>query len=231
MLHVYAILDSKPSIQDLDTLGISGLRLIEASGLYVLVSEANPQTEPKELALAALEHNGVIEKLLGFCSPLPARFTAPLEESMVVNKLSGNLKAYKTALDRVRNALEFAVRVEVPAENLEPVASDTSSGRAYLESRRKQFNQEHQTRSRLEAISASFELRLGNLALEVLHRYEPNVYRGSYLVRRDNLEVFKNAFQTVFNTFQTDQAQLGLHGPFAPYSFAAIESSPTEGVL
>lgn len=231
MLHVYAILDSKPSNQDLNTLGISSLRLVEASGLYALVSTANPQTEPKELAIAALEHNGVIEKAMTFCSLLPARFTAPLEENIVVNKLSSNLEAYQTALGRVRNALEFALRAQVPAESLEPVTSDTSSGRAYLESRRAQFNQEHQTRSKLEAIAASFELRLGSLTLKVLHRYEPNVYRGSYLVRRTNLEVFKNAFQTALKTFQTDTAQLGLHGPFAPYSFAAIEASSTEGVL
>jgi Gas vesicle synthesis protein GvpL/GvpF len=231
MLHVYAILDSKPSYQDLSSLGISSLRVIEADGLYALVSEANLQTEPKELALAALEHNDVIEKALVFCSLLPARFTAPLEKNIVINKLGSNLKAYQTALDRVRNALEFALRAEVPTEKLEPVASDTSSGRAYLESRRAQFNQEHQTRSKLEVIAASFELRLGSLALEVLHRYEPNVYRGSYLVKRANLEVFKNAFQTAFKTFQTDPVQLGLHGPFAPYSFAAVESSTTEGVL
>jgi Gas vesicle synthesis protein GvpL/GvpF len=236
MLHVYAILDSKPSSQDLNSLGISSLRLIEAGSLYVLVSEASLQTEPKELALAALEHNSLIEKALGFCSLLPARFTAPLEENMVVRTLKSNLEAYKTALDRVRNALEFALRAEVPVENFEPVTSDTSSGRAYLESRRKQFYQEHQSRNKLEAIAASLELRLGSLALEVLHRYEPNVYRGSYLVKRANLEVFKNAFQTAFKTFQTDTVQigavqLGLHGPFAPYSFAAIESSTTEGVI
>jgi hypothetical protein len=231
MLHLYAILDSKPSIQDLNTLGISSLRLVEASGLYALVSTANPQTEPTELAIAALEHNAVIEKALTFCSLLPARFTAPLEENVVVNKLSGNLEAYQTALEGVRNALEFALRAEVPAGKLEPVTSDNSSGRAYLESRRKQFNQEHENRSKLEAIAASLELRLGSLAIKVLHRYEPNVYRGSYLVKRANLEVFKNAFQTTLNTFQTDQGQLGLHGPFAPYSFAAIESISTEGVL
>ena len=230
MLHVYAILDSKPSNQDLNTLGISSLRIVEASGLYALVSTANPQTEPTELAIAALEHNGVIEKALTFCSLLPARFTAPLEENVVVKKLSGNLEAYKTALEGVRNALEFALRAEVPAEKLEAVRSDTSSGRAYLESRRAQFKQEHQTRSKLEAIAASFELRLGSFALEVLHCFEPNVYRGSYLVRRDNLEVFKNAFQSSLKTFQTDPVQLSLHGPFAPYSFATIEPL-TEGEL
>jgi Gas vesicle synthesis protein GvpL/GvpF len=231
MLHVYAILDSKPSVQDLNTLGISNLRIVEAGGLYALVSTANPQTEPKELALAALEHNAVIEKALGFCSILPARFTAPLEENVVVNTLKNNLEAYKTVLERVRNALEFALRAQLPAEKLEPVTNDTSSGRAYLESRRTQFNQEHQNRSKLEAIAASFEQQLGNLALEVLHRYEPNVYRGSYLVKRKNLEVFKNAFQTLSKTFHNDLEQLGLHGPFAPYSFATIEPTITEGVL
>jgi hypothetical protein len=231
MLHVYAILDSKPSVQDLNSLGISSLRLVEAGGLYALVSVVSLQIEPNELAIAALEHNGVIEKALGFCSILPARFTAALEENVVVNKLKSNLEAYKTALDRVRDALEFAVRAEVPAEKLEPVTSDTSSGRAYLESRRAQFNQEHENRSKLEAIAASFEQRLGSLALEVLHRYEPNVYRGSYLVRRANLEVFKNAFQTASKTFHNDLEQLGLHGPFAPYSFATIEPTTTEGVL
>jgi Gas vesicle synthesis protein GvpL/GvpF len=230
MLHVYAILDSKPSAQNLNSLRISSLRLVEAGGLYALVSVLSLQIEPNELAIAALEHNGVIEKALGFCSLLPARFSAALEENTIINKLNLNLEAYKTALDRVRDALEFALRAEVPAEKLEPVTSDTSSGRAYLESRRSQFNQEHQNRSKLEAIAASLEQHLGNLALEVLHRFEPNVYRGSYLVQRTNLEVFKNAFQNALKTFQADPAQLGLHGPFAPYSFATIEPT-TEGVL
>jgi Gas vesicle synthesis protein GvpL/GvpF len=231
MLHLYAILNSKPSTQKLNTLGISSLRVVEASNLYAVVSEASLNSEPTELAIAALEHNGVIEKLLEHYSLLPARFSAPLEEHLVIHQITNNLESYKTALDRVRNALEFALRAEIPAESFEPVTSDTSSGRAYLESRRAQFNQEQQNRDKLEAIATSLELRLGSLALEVLHRYEPNVYRGSYLVKRANLEVFKNAFQTVFKTFQTDPVQLGLHGPFAPYSFASLESSTTEGVL
>ncbi len=231
MLHVYAILDSKPAIQDLNNLEISSLRVVAAADLYALVSDANPQTEPSELALAALEHNRVIEGALEFCSLLPARFAAPLEEQLVIQQITNNLATYKTALDRVQNALEFALRAQIPAETLAPVKNDTSSGRAYLESRRAQFNQEQQNRAKLEAIAASFEHRLSGLALEVLHRYEPNLYRGSYLVKRANLEVFKNVFQISYKTFQEGLAQLGLHGPFAPYSFAALEPSSTEGVL
>ncbi len=231
LLHVYAILDSRPSESELNSLGISSLRLIEASGLFALVSNTLEQTEPTKLAVLALEHNAVIENALGFCSLLPARFTAPLEEHLILTQLKNNRAAYQTALDRVRNALEFALRAEVAAETLEAVTNDTSSGRAYLESRRTQFNLEHQSRTKLEAIATSFEHHLGSLALEVLHRYEPNLYRGCYLVRRDNLEVFKHAFEVAKPSFQDDLEQLGLHGPFAPYSFATLKNTATEGVL
>ena len=231
LLHVYAILNSKPSELELQSLGISNLRLIEASGLFALVSNASEQTEPTKLAIAALEHNAVIERALEFSSLLPARFTAPLEEHLILTQLKHNQAAYQTALDRVRNALEFALRAEVAAITPEPVANNTSSGRAYLESRRTQFNLEHQNRTKLEAIAASLEQQLGSLAREVLHRYEPNLYRGCYLVCRDNTEVFKHAFEVIQPSFQDDLEQLGLHGPFAPYSFATLENTATEGVL
>src|SRR4051812_25408198 len=109
MLYVYAISES-PRPPKITGLHDSPLQAIEGAGLSAIVSEH------EDLRLEAGEdelwtHEQVVEDAMNDGAVLPMRFVSSLaDESAVITALRKGRQGYRRALDRVRGAVELAVR-------------------------------------------------------------------------------------------------------------------------
>jgi Gas vesicle synthesis protein GvpL/GvpF len=215
--HVYGILGQQPREVRLEGLHGAPVRVLGGPNVWALASEV--QSLPTN-ALDPIMHHKVIEAALEQWDVLPARFMAPIEHRLLLNRLEANSQKHLLALARIRGSLEFGIRAQIDP-GLPPVKGGLeqpirSSGRAYLESRREEFNAEQITRSELECLARELEKALP--ALEWLHRFpEPGVYRGSALVPKATLLNFRMAFMKL--EFAPTPS---LHGPFPAYSFASV---------
>src|SRR3954469_20091186 len=120
MLYVYAISESSrpPQVTGLHD---APLRVVDAAGLSAIVSEHG------DLRLEAGEdelwtHESVVEQAMGDGAVLPMRFGSSLsDEPAVAAALRTGQQGYRRALDRVRGAVELAVRAVL---RLEAVSSE-----------------------------------------------------------------------------------------------------------
>jgi hypothetical protein len=179
------------------------LRAIRCDGLTALAAPAEPQRLSSD---ALWRHEEVVESLMEQHDLLPVRFGTLLEdESALTRALAGRGAELAAALERVRGAVELAVRarerrpVEAP-----PLPRD--DGRAYMRAKA----------GRAEAARLVHD-PLACLARDSVVRSGPEPLRAAYLVERDALDSF------VSMVGRLQQAQSGLDilctGPWPPYSF------------
>jgi Gas vesicle synthesis protein GvpL/GvpF len=219
--HVYGILGQQPRDLKLEGLHGAPVHVLGGPNVWALASEVTTGLNviPTN-ALDPIMHHKVIEAALERFDVLPARFTAPIEHRMLLNRLEADSAKHLSALARIRGSLEFGIRAQIDP-GLPPVVGGLeqpvrSSGRAYLESRREEFKAEQVARSELECLARELEKALP--ALEWSHRFpEPGLYRGSALVPKAKLLDFRMAFMKL--EFEPVPS---LHGPFPAYSFASV---------
>lgn len=220
-LHLYAV-SSAGSSGALEALWLSGIggapvHAIEAANLTALVSNAVGDRALE--ARDALVHHAVIERAMGTVNLLPARHSAACSLEVLTAHLSQHREAYEGLLERIGDAREFGVRAELAGL---PVASaPRDSGTAYLRARHAQFSAETVRRGHLEVIAAAIEAQLASVTLEVKRDYpSEGLYRGSFLVRRENLAVAQRIGAEAARDLSG--ARGSWHGPFPPYSFAVL---------
>jgi hypothetical protein len=196
VIELYAITDN-PAPPD------PPLRALRADGLTVLCAPA----EQRELTAEVLwEHEAVVEALMDERDVLPMRFGTLVEDDeAAVRALEERREELRKSLDRVRGAVELAVRAEATAPK-ERVPAGTT-GAEYIRAKA------HRT----EAARLLHE-PLAYLARESVVQPGPELLRAAYLVDREVVESFVGLVRRLQETH--DGIRVLCTGPWPPYSFA-----------
>ncbi|PDW01150.1 GvpL/GvpF family gas vesicle protein [Candidatus Viridilinea mediisalina] len=226
MLYLYAITD-QPQLPAAPSSGLLGqpLRLIEAAGLWAVVSPIVPK-EVQTNAEQVWAHEAVVEALLARGGVLPVRFGTILEhEANVEALLHKRAAVLRSDLERLAGCVELGLRallLDLPAPpEPEPQAAPTS-GREYM-LRRFAAEQALQARRRqAEAAANQLHTALADYALASVQRQptgERMLLSAAYLVRRDAINRFREAVAALDAT--NAQMQLLCTGPWPPYHFVS----------
>jgi hypothetical protein len=179
------------------------LRAVRCDGLSVVCA---PAAEGEVDAEALWKREAVVERLMEDRDLLPVRYgTVVQDERAAVAAVAPQSEALARALDRVRGAVELAVRaVAADAQPAEPAAG--ASGRDYL---RERVAHERLARALHEPLAAA--------ARDSVVQDGPGVLRAAYLVARGDVD----GFVTLFRALQREHQALAIvcTGPWPPYSF------------
>jgi Gas vesicle synthesis protein GvpL/GvpF len=197
VIELYAITDD-PSPPD------PPLRAVRSDGLTALCAPA----ERREMSAEVLwRREEVVESLMEERDLLPMRFGTLVEDDeAAVRALDERREELRTSLDRVRGAVELAVRAEA-----DPAGEGTPAGPSGIDYMRAK---EH----RCEAAGLLHE-PLAFLARESVVQPGPELLRAAYLVDRVAVESFVGLVRRLQATH--DDLHILCTGPWPPYSFAA----------
>jgi Gas vesicle synthesis protein GvpL/GvpF len=197
VIELYAITDD-PAPPD------PPLRAVQSDGLTVLCAPA----EQREMTAEVLwRHEEVVESLMKERDLLPVRFGTLVEnDEAAIRALDERREELTTRLDRVRGAVELAVRAET---------ADAPSGRmpAGLSGAEYIRAKAHRT----EAARLLHE-PLAFLARESVVQPGPELLRAAYLVDREAVDGFVGLVRRLQETH--DGLRVLCTGPWPPYSFA-----------
>ena len=227
MLYVYAISES-PRPPRRVGLRDARLRAIGEGGTFAVVSEH------EDLRLEASEddlwaHESVIEEAMKDGAVLPMRFGSSLTgEEALVEVLRIRRADFQSALERVRGAVELAVRAVIEAEAIsdqseEPIdrsraVTAAGPGTAYMLDRlgRKQL---------AERVAARIDRPLAPLSRARTSRLstdEQPRLNAAYLVDRERVGAFRDRVELLEQ--ELDGASVVCTGPWPPYSFVSSEA-------
>ncbi len=218
-LYLYCVgpptLDPPPELRGLDAADVVA---VDAAGLRAWVSEGAPP------GLATVdrirEHNRVVERSVERVTALPMRFgqwfgsRAGLEEA-----LAHRGPELGRALERVRGALEFGVRVVGPKRRPVGAPPDRTSGRAYLEGLARRRRAAEAARERGRQVAGELRTFLGDLVRDQRVREDGggSLVSIAHLVDRDRARAYRRRF----GQFAAPEggARFVLTGPWPPYGF------------
>jgi hypothetical protein len=213
--------------------GVEGaaVTLIDDDGLCAAVSDAPMAGATRDVARATA-YADVIACLSTDRTVLPLRYGClfPLHED-VCAFLHGRRAEFTGLLDELDGCVEMGIRVLVPGVERPPPAHDdvmtnTGAGLAYLTSRRVAYVCRDAAReagagtaARIRHAFARFSLQARTVSTDMEGTVLVSMY---FLIRREHILAFCSRFRRL----QARGAyQLLLSGPWAPYSFVAVETT------
>ena len=200
MIQLYAITDDPAPANP-------PLFAVPCAGLVALCAPAHDQ----EVTPAALwRYEEMVEALMESRDVLPVRFgTLVADENAVVGALAKRRSELAASLDRVRGAVELAVRAREREAPSRPEVAP--SGSAYLRAKASRGDVARRLHERLADHARASAVRSGSELL-----------RAAYLVSRDDVA----SFVALVDELQSDNAELDLvcTGPWPAYSFAEGKS-------
>jgi hypothetical protein len=248
-VYVYAVGDAdladSAEIAALRGVDDTPARVVVEGGLAAVVGSVDAVRFSEESLRQSLEdlgwledtaraHHAVVATLAGSHPVAPVRMaTVYVDDDNVRALLREKAAAFADALDRIRGRTEWGVKAyAVPA--VAPAAEPSSGagagpGTSYLLRRRAE--REHATRSHEEALEAADAVHDGLRSLAVAsRRYPPQdprlaghqdemVLNAAYLVD----EAAAAALREAVDQAVAPGLRLELTGPWAPYSFAALD--------
>jgi hypothetical protein len=195
VIELYAITDDPAPPQP-------PLLAVSCNGLTALCAPASEQLATTPDALWRREE--LVEALMADRDLLPVRFGTLVEdEEAAARAVADRHDELLASLDRVRGAVELALRVQ----DQEPSGPEGPSGRDYLQAKVGQ----------LETARVVHE-PLAELARDSVVASGPELLRAAYLVDREAVPDFVAAVKRL----QDEHSRLALlcTGPWPPYSFA-----------
>ncbi|HEX2188145.1 MAG TPA: GvpL/GvpF family gas vesicle protein [Longimicrobiaceae bacterium] len=234
ILHAYCIRRAGEPPPDAAARGIggAGVAAVEEAGLAAWVSalDAPPPPEPERLR----EHDRVVRSALSTATPLPLRYGAAFRgEDALRAVLRGRAAELLAALDRVHGRVEMGLavgwdaaaareRVLAARPDLRPPPEKPATGRAYLESRRREHALDAALRaeagSLLDRVSRALSTALPDAEEARVPIPQPDLAGTlAHLVLREQASAYRAAAHAA--TGAVPEADLRVSGPWAPYSF------------
>jgi gas vesicle protein GvpL/GvpF len=196
VIELYAITDD-PAPPD------PPLRAVRCDGLTALCAPAERREVTPEILW---RHEEVLEALMEERAVLPVRFGTLVEdEQAAARAIEARREELTTSLDRVRGAVELAIRAHPIHTEGDPPTAET--GADYMRAKAR----------RVEAARLLHE-PLAFLARDSVVKPGAELLRAAYLVDREAVDSFVGLVRRLQETHD------GLHivctGPWPPYSFA-----------
>ena len=169
-------------------------------------------------------HNRVVEEAMRVATPVPVRFGQWVESrAALLRSVSEKAETYHSALEQVRDAVEFGVRVidpELAQAAAAAPAQDRTSGTAYLQSLARAQTERSRLAPRARAVADSLTAALGDLVRA--HREEPlpsshGLFSAAHLVARHEISRYRSTLDSF--RARTEDLHFLVSGPWPPYSF------------
>jgi glycosyltransferase involved in cell wall biosynthesis len=236
-IYTYSIIDSNGSIAD----SISGLKEahvynIPYRDIGVVVSKLSGQI-PDVTKEHVLKHEEVLERLMQNFTILPFKFlTVFNQEENVLKMMKEYYNDFKENLDRLRNKVEFGIRVIWPGDTIRNriidtfkksgsnvVVADDSSVKNFVKERFEKYKIDKEFEDEADKcitlIDDFFSRFIAEKKLEKL-KSDNLLLSASYLVEKDRQIGFKEAFERTRST--PSELKFLLSGPWPPYNFITL---------
>lgn len=234
ILHAYCVRAAGEPPPGSEVRGIGGAEVVrvEAGELCAWLSrlEAPPAPEPDRLR----EHDAVVRAALRTATPLPLRFgTTFANADALRGALAERAAELLASLERVRGRVEMGAalgwdaaaardRVLALRPELRPVDGKPTTGRAYLEARRREHALEaalgEEADALLERVSRAVAASLPEAVEARAPLPRPEVAGTlAHLVGRGDVAAYRDAVRRAAGELPEVEARVS--GPWAPYSF------------
>jgi len=249
VMYLYAVADSDlvdADVTDMRAVDGAPVRIIAEAPIAAVVSAVDAERFSASALRRQLEdlqwlediaraHNAVVSQLAQGRPIAPVRLATVFTSVENIRALlRTRVEDFVAALGRVRGCCEWAVKgFVVGAEPLPATAVSSealSPGRSYLERRRAQRDSRDLQSQKASAEAEAVHQRLVSLTL-ASRRYPPQDRRLSG--QRDEMvlnaayllpEGVETELRRVVDEYHRGHLRLELSGPWAPYSFATLES-------
>jgi hypothetical protein len=225
-LYLYAITDG-PELELPALAGVDGgaLDAIRCGALQAVVSPlAGAQVALSRARL--LEHEAVVEALMGRRAVLPARFGAVAAPAQVAAALERHGPLLAANLARVRGRVEIGLRAlwAAPAAAPEPPPPpDRSDGRAYMRSLLAAAQRDRRRQELAEAVAAEIAAAVAGVADAETHELLPAprwLLKAAFLVRRERVPELRRRIAAIGAAH--GELALMATGPWPAYSFTDV---------
>ncbi|HSJ46348.1 MAG TPA: GvpL/GvpF family gas vesicle protein [Euzebyales bacterium] len=252
LTYVYVVGDLGLSA-DADLVGLPGVgegpvRAVSAGQLAALVSSVDAETFGEEalkenlerlpwLEATARAHHAVVDAASRRYPVVPLRMaTIYIADHSVHDMLERNAARFGDALDRIRGGrTEWGVKAyltSAPSESVPEVSEGTGPGTHYLARRRATRDRTDDWREAAVRAIDDLHRRLSDAAVasrvhapqdpRLTGRRSEMMLNAAYLVEPQGTA----SFQRTVLEWSDRHLQLELTGPWAPYSFAALDDEP-----
>jgi len=236
-LYLYGIIDSSDPIKE-SLYGLEGAGVYNVSfcDIGAVVSEiSQPIQNVTEVAI--LEHETVIEKLMANFVVLPARFQTIIDgRDNLRSIMQSCYKDFKENLARVRNRLEFGIKVIWPADKVKeniiqtlkegrpwPAEPDCSANKRFIRGKLEtyQINEKFKKKANkfIDAMDIFFSKFAAEKKLKRL-KTENLLLDAVYLVEKNKESDFRDAFEHIKSAHEGFKFLFS--GPWPPYNFVIL---------
>jgi hypothetical protein len=229
-LHGYCIRRAADEVPPRGLTGVKGapVRRLQTSALSVWVSAAGGEPPTVD---RLREHEVVVRAALTTATPLPLRYGSVFRaEQDALDLLDGRRVEFEELLARFDRCVEMGLRISRVDPQAASGAGASSSapgpppgaraGREYLETRKRAFAAEQQTREQAERILDELEANLADLRIPSARTVLPGeglTGTLAHLVHRDNLRQYQQRIDELVES--RPDLRINVSGPWAPYSF------------
>ncbi len=233
-LYLYGIIDSSNQMAN-SIYGLEGACVynIPYCDIGAVISEC---TEPAQNNTKGnvLAHEEVVERLVGHFTVLPVRFQTIIDgRDNLLSMMQSYYKDFRDNLDRVRNKVEFGIKVIWPSDkikehiintcNKKVSIPDNSSNKRFIREKFEKYRIDKEFEKKADKFIDVMDIFFGKFAakkkLKKL-KTENLLLDAVYLVERDRQDDFKEAFEHIKGPHTNFKFLFS--GPWPPYNFVIL---------
>jgi hypothetical protein len=237
-LYIYGIIDSSgrmvESIRGLEGADVYNIPYCDIGVVVSKFTKSPTQNTTKDCVLA---HEEVIERLMEYFTVLPVRFHTVFDgRDGVVSLMQSYYKDFRDNLDRLRNKVEFGIKVIWPSDKIKEhiintykksdkkasVLSDSSNQR-FIRDKFEKFKLDEEFQKKAYKLIKVIEIFFSKFAAEKKLKKlktESLLLDAVYLVEKDKQDDFKEAFEHIKSPHASFKFLFS--GPWPPYNFVIL---------
>jgi len=237
-LYIYGIIDSSgrmvESIRGLEGADVYNIPYCDIGVVVSKFTKSPTQNTTKDCVLA---HEEVIERLMEYFTVLPVRFHTVFDgRDGVVSLMQSYYKDFRDNLDRLRNKVEFGIKVIWPSDKMKEHIINTykknnkkvsvpgdSSNKRFMRDKFEKYKLDKDFQKKADKFINVMDMFFSKFVAEKkLNRLrtENLLLDAVYLVEKDKQANFKEAFEHIKSAHQGFKFLLS--GPWPAYNFVTL---------